>query len=305
MTAPAVAPPEAAAEFYARTQRIVAAALLALRSRLPGFRASAIDVSFAALLPDLVAILSAMQMLTVRNVAAMLPQIVDELGLDAPPVADVRAPTFVGSSSGVPLEELFGTVPEQAKMWSGAGADYDMIETRAGSLLEGIFETQLADTSRAATSVALTARPAVTGYVRMVSADACGRCLVLAGRFYRYNADFLRHPRCHCYGVPATRETYRSIGSSPEEMFGRLSSAQQDRAFGKANAQAIRDGADIARVVNATGRRSGMASVIQGVKVTTEAAAKGQLRLVPEAIYKLASDRDEAIRLLTKFGYLA
>lgn len=304
MTAPPVtAPPEAAAEFYARTQRIVAAAVVALRSRLPTFRASAIDVTFAALLPDLVAILSAMQMLTVRNVVAMLPQIVDGLGLDAPAVADLRAPAFIGASSGVPLETLFETVPEQAKMWSGQGASLDDIEGRAGSLLEGIFETQIADTSRAATSVGITARPTITGYVRMVSADACGRCLVLAGRFYRYNADFLRHPRCHCYGVPATRNTYRSMASSPEEAFRSMSAAQQNRSFGKANAQAIRDGADISRVVNATGRRAGMVSTIGGVKVTREAA--NGLRLVPESIYRLASDREDAIRLLTKHGYLA
>jgi hypothetical protein len=305
VTAPPVAaPPEAAAEFYARTQRIVAAALMALRSRLPGFRASAIDASFAVLLPDLVTVLAAMQLLTVRNVATFLPQLIDELGLDAPAVADLQAPAFLGASSGVPLETLFDTVPEQAKMWSGQGASLDDIEARAGSLLEGIFETQLADTSRAATSVSITARPAVTGYVRMTSSGACGRCIVLAGRFYRYNADFLRHPRCHCYGVPATRQAGRGISSSPEEMFNRLSSQEQIRAFGKANAQAIRDGADISRVVNATGRQSGMTSTISGVKVTTEAAANG-LRLVPEAIYKLASTRDEAISLLTKYGYLA
>jgi hypothetical protein len=303
MTAP-LAAPEAAVQFYGRSQRIVAAALLALRSRLPLFRASAIDATFAALLPDLAAILAATQVLAARNAAAYVPTVLDELGIDAAAVADVQPTAFVGASSGVSLDTLFGTVPTQAKGWSGQGLSLDEIETSAGNLLEGIFETQIADVSRAAVSVGTTARPAVNGYVRMVSADACGRCLVLAGKFYRYNADFERHPRCHCYGVPATRQAARDMTFSPEEAFRGMSPAQQNRSFGKANAQAIRDGADISRVVNATGRRSGMTSTISGVKVTTEATG-GRLRLVPEAIYKLASDRDEALRLLRVNGYLA
>jgi hypothetical protein len=32
--------------------------------------------------------------------------------------------------------------------------------------------------------------------------------------------------------------------------------------------------------------------------------APGTVRLMPESIYKLASDRDEAIRLLYRYGYL-
>jgi hypothetical protein len=309
VTAPAVAAqPEAAVQFYERTQRIVAAALVALRSRFPEFRASAIDASFAVLLPDLVTVLSAMQLLVVRNATLYVPQVLDELAIDAPAVAEVVPSAFVGASSGVPLETLFGTVPEQAKVWSGQGASLDDIESRAGSLLDGIFETQLADTSRSAMRVGITARPQVTGFVRMVSGGACGRCIVLAGRFYRYNADFLRHPRCHCYGVPSTREASRGVGESPEAMFSRLSSQQQDRSFGKANAQAIRDGADMSRVVNATGRRSGMTTTTgDGVKLTYEGtrATAGKLRLTPEAIYRFATDRQDAIGLLKAQGYLA
>lgn len=297
-------PPESALAFYSREQRLVAAALIALRQRFPLFRAASIDASFARLLPELVAILASVQMLAARNAQTYVPSVLTELGLDAAAVAEIRPSAFVGASSGVSLETLFGSVPIEAKVDMSTGLDFGTVEERTASRLEGIMETQVADASRMATSVATTARPTVTGFIRMVTDGACGRCIVLAGRFYRYNADFERHPRCHCYSVPTTRDAGRSLGYDPTEYFHGLTKAAQDKAFGNAGAQAIREGADISRVVNATGRAAGMTSTVGGVKLTTEAAVGGSLRLTPEGIYRLASDRQEALRLLRANGYL-
>jgi len=89
-------------------------------------------------------------------------------------------------------------------------------------------------------------------------------------------------------------------------------------AFTVAGAQAIRDGADIFQVVNA---RRGMSTVTtfgRQLSTTTEgvtrrgfagqrmraAGVSSPVRLTPQAIYELASDRAEAIRLLYRFGYL-
>ncbi len=102
-----------------------------------------------------------------------------------------------------------------------------------------------------------------------------------------------------------------------------MSRADQDRIFTKAGAQAIRDGADMSRVVNA---RRGMetAARAQGgtggrlttrdvfgrqLATTTEAVTKRginrQIRLMPEEVYRIAGDnRDEALRLLRVHGYL-
>jgi hypothetical protein len=63
--------------------------------------------------------------------------------------------------------------------------------------------------------------------------------------------------------------------------------AGQDAAFGKARAQAVRDGADISRVVNA-GRRAGMSETYPRI----------------QTLYRVASDRAEAVGLLRRFGYL-
>jgi hypothetical protein len=81
-----------------------------------------------------------------------------------------------------------------------------------------------------------------------------------------------------------------------------MSAAEQDKVFTKAGAQAIRDGADPAKVVNA---RRGMQTAADGRLYTTEAAGRTASRLMPEQIYREANgSRDEAIRLLRRFGYI-
>ena len=138
--------------------------------------------------------------------------------------------------------------------------------------------------------------------------------------------------------------------------FDRLSREEQDKAFTRAGAEAIRDGADISQVVNA--RRGARGLTPAGARITADEARmlrggrdRGRLetvdvfghdlavttegvttrgvagvrlgaketgtkqgrryrsakppRLMPESIYKIAgNDRDEAIRLLKRYGYI-
>jgi hypothetical protein len=87
----------------------------------------------------------------------------------------------------------------------------------------------------------------------------------------------------------------------PREQFDAMTRAEQDHSFTVAGAEAIRLGADPARVVNA---RAGMATVKvygQNVQATTVLAGgkKAPVRLMPASILKLADgDRVEAERLL-------
>lgn len=201
-------------------------------------------------------------------------------------------------------------------------------------------QTALSDTSRVAKQVQMTARPG-TGWIRMVRPPCCARCAILAGkRAASPKVGFKRHPGCDCDAVPINN--YRSRFTDPKvkdavfdvrEYFFSLSDTEQDRIFTKAGAQAIRDGADPAQVVNA---RRGMTTAVdrfgQTVKVTTEGTTKrgwasdylrqsygaqlrkqpgsrymrsDRLRLMPEEIYKIAGDdADMALNLLHKNGYL-
>lgn len=205
--------------------------------------------------------------------------------------------------------------------------------------LQRIVASEVADAGSGAAGVAMAANRTVTGYVRMVRAGACARCVILAGRWYRYDAGFQRHKRCQCYGVPAT-EANPGKHLNPMRFFNGLSRAEQDRRFGRADAEAIRQGADIFKVVNAhrgmtvldaygqrvvatlegTTRRGDFYQTIRaeeerrlGIRYARGVADLEQglprftlktPRLMPAEIYRLAEDRDELIRLLRRFGYL-
>ena len=158
----------------------------------------------------------------------------------------------------------------------------------------------------------IAARPRV-GYVRMLEPPSCSRCVILAGRFYRWNQGFLRHPRCDCKHIPTMvtdqAEAFaKGLIDDPYEVFTRMSEAEQNRVFTNAGAQAIRDGADMSQVVNA---RRGMK--YRGA-FTSEGTSKhgwagqilrpGQKRMTPETIYRLNPNREQAVEALRAQGYI-
>ena len=75
----------------------------------------------------------------------------------------------------------------------------DALDTGKQSLY-AILTSALSDTGRQVGGVAVASRPK-TGYTRMLNPPSCERCVVLAGRFYRWNTGFLRHPRCFPAGT--------------------------------------------------------------------------------------------------------
>jgi hypothetical protein len=193
------------------------------------------------------------------------------------------------------------------------------------AFLEMVTRTLVADAGRIADMAGMIARPRVVSYVRVVELPACARCIVLAGREYSFSEGFLRHPRCDCTLAPRRPGDTWEL-PSPEDLFGQMTPVQRRRAFGEAGVKAIGEGADIGQVVNA---RRGMATVTRygrEVKATREGttrrgfygsrAAKFERaagaryarvktpRLMPEEIYRLADDREHAIRLLKKYGYI-
>lgn len=244
-------------------------------------------------------------------------------------VGKVQARSLAGiASDGWPLESLVAVPALLVRRAVAGGAP--VAEAMAGGLasLTRIVDTQVADAGRISVGVGIAARPDVGGYVRMVSPGACSRCVVLAGKFYRWNEGFERHPSCQCVHIPARENIAGNYLTDPDEYFRHLSPAEQDRIFTKAGAQAIRDGADIGQVVNArrgmetaatpSGRKVMVPRNIFGrdVYVTTEGMTRyglaGQrlgtsskgVRLMPESIYREAKDRDDAIRLLKRFGFI-
>ena len=189
------------------------------------------------------------------------------------------------------------------------------------NLLVMLSTLGIMDTARSAAGLDISTRPAV-GYVRLEEASCCDRCMILAGKWYRWNEGFLRHPHCHGRHVPSKgfdKAKHNGWISDPKEAFDTLSPEQQDKRFGPSNAQAIRDGADIYQVVNSKrgtlkGLTNGRWSVTTNEGMTRygwsnmlaqQSGRPLKRRLTPEAIYTFShGDRDMALQLLQRNGYL-
>jgi hypothetical protein len=233
---------------------------------------------------------------------------VDEQGVDAPAEGDLAADVLARTASD--------------------GRDLSTLLDQAETALEldRMVLTQIADAGRAGQALAMVSRPALSGFVRYLNPPSCARCTILAGRFYRWSSSFLRHPLCDCVMVPSTEGAADGLIGNPDEAFR----AGQVRGLSRAETQAIYDGADISQVVNAHRAMESTAVWGHTVKVTTEGttvrgvagrglAAEGVRlqrkkgsrysnvvipRLTPQAIYRVAKDREDAIRLLKRFGYI-
>lgn len=261
----------------------------------------AIGPSWAASLPAAVQVLGSAQAIAAASSGVYLGDLLDEYGLPGDADGRIVAEAFAGvASDGRDLAALLYQ-PAVVALTSLKQGSTEARAMAAGRFtLDMISRTQVADAGRAADGVALTVRPQLSGYVRMVVGGTCARCLILAGRFYRWNAGFRRHPRCDCRHIPAPEDAAGDLTTDPKAAFEAMPAEEQERVFGRAGAEAIRDGADMAKVVNA---RRGM-QVAGGRLFTTEAAGR-RPRLMPEQAYREANgNRDEAIRLLRLHGYI-
>ena len=222
--------------------------------------------------------------------------------------------------SGIDLESYFDIPVTRtlSAIKSGMGESDAMTAGRA--TLRQMAMQAIEDTSISAMGVSITQRAGV-GYVRVESPDCCPRCAILAGKYFRHSQNFLRHPKCHGTTIPCKgRDKAEKQGwiTDPMDRFNRMSEAEQDELFGHADAQAIRDGADIYQVVNA---HRGMRPVGRGnISMTTsegtsrygwsrmirkyEYGQKQRRRLTPEGIYSFNLPREQTIELLKREGYI-
>ena len=249
--------------------------------------------------------------------------------LDDEAVAAVSAREFAGvAPDGRRLDSLLYSSVVHAR------EKYSKVDEQLESgrkWLAMLAHTAVADAGRGATQAQIVATPRA-GYLRMVSPPCCQRCAVLAGKFFRWNEGFRRHPNCDCTHVPTT-------GKAPAGYVDSIDPAQV-HDLTEAQRQAIEDGADFNQVVNAYRRRTkdreGYMSTSEGTTrrgwssyVRREVARQRQeiaaetvkasgprgavsaypvrrteRRLTPEAIYRAAESREEAVRLLALNGYI-
>jgi hypothetical protein len=201
---------------------------------------------------------------------------------------------------------LYSPVPHVKTLIAG-GMDPKQAVKQGGKFLTTVARTQVADAGRAAAGVDIASRTGV-GYVRLLNPPSCSRCSILAGRFYKWNAGFRRHPKCDCIHTPTTSvaalETEGLI-HDPYEYFQSLSPEEQDKHYTKAGAQAIRDGADIFQVVNSRrGTKPGGLITTEGTSKRGNYGKGRAPRLTPDAIYERKLPRPETLKLLEANGYI-
>lgn len=315
---------ELAADHTRSRRRVAAAATLAATRAWRGMVGADLATSWTMAGPRIYSAAYAGQLAAASTASDYVTGVMDaQDGPASAPPAAVDPTAFAGTASdGRPLATLLRLPIARTFTDLSAGASQTDALAHGEALLQMLVDTEVADAGRAADSTAITADRRAGGYIRVVSSSACGRCIILAGRYYRYSAGFARHPNCHCQQVPAgSAASAAGHLTNPHAAFEHLDRAQQDKAFTVAGAQAIRDGGDIFQVVNA---RRGLTTIGSGrfgrdLSVTTEGTTRRGLfnqavrasgrpaptvRLTPQAIYRLASTRSEAVTLLRRYGYL-
>lgn len=342
--------PEAAETYWLQQQAINAAAVaVAVRTWQ---NSAGNPAHWASVLPFVVATVMRAQAAAALLAPRYIKSALEELAIPDAPLAAIDPSPLVGLSGvGLPLLDHYAELPELFAMKAAKAAwqmnlddgDDDLSASDAPVLTAneiGLLpptvvndameatslqfrthvQTVISDTGRAAESLEIAARPGL-GYVRMLNPPSCKRCVVLAGKLYKWNAGFDRHPGCDCRHIPANESVADDLRVDPARYFQSLTEPEQEAVFTKAGARAIRDGADIAQVVNADqGMR--VAQVYgRNLKITTQGVTKrgraGKIirargrsaettpRLMPSSIYQIADDRSDAIRLLRLNGYIS
>ena len=308
-----MAVPDAAIAHYEQMQRLQALALLAGRRAWRQLQVGVLTQSWTIILRNsgLVDAVSSLQVAAAEAGASYGADTLAQQGLYEAPKAFVNAQAFGGfASDGRSLEGLlYAPVPHVKNLIAG-GMSPAIAKVQGGKFLDMLTRTQIADAGRTAAGVDTASRPKV-GYVRMLNPPSCSRCSILAGRFYRWNAGFNRHPGCDCVHVQTTATAAaesEGLVHDPYEYFQGLSVEEQDRIYTKAGAQAVRDGADIFQVVNS---RRGMSA--SGLMTKEGVTTRGNFgattgrgkRMTPEAIYKLnGNNRSAVLADLEKYGYI-
>lgn len=347
---------------YRRQQVIVRQAVGRVQTLWRQIDRGDISGSWEELSPRLVAAVTDAQTQSARLADPYLDDVLAAEDADPAAAGRVVPGSLAGiASDGRPLISLLyqPVIDWKVRMLAGQSAQ----EAFRGSLASAlrITSTQVADAGRGATGVAMAGRRTIQGYVRVVQPPACSRCVILAGKEFGWNRGFQRHPRCDCIHLPTTliarNQNRGRLGSDgftpttrpgsgspgfidPRAYFNSLSRREQDRVFGDAGALAIREGADMAQVVNAQRGMTTMTAYGRQVVATTEGAtrrgafyrlerarteqrtgtrfARDRIearrglprfelrtpRLMPEEIFRLAESRDQALAMLRRFGYL-
>lgn len=226
-----------------------------------GVDTSAISPSWGEQLPEALAILVAAQTVGAELADPYLTEALDDAGLAYPSVD-------IGGMVPSGLDALLYRPAVEAKTLIGQGMAASQALLKASGVLSTYVDTSIADTARLAVTAGMTGRSHASGYYRFLRAPSCARCAILAGKFYRWNAGFKRHPRCDCGHRPVRNASDTSAYDTRKAI-----ERGEVKGLSKVNARAILEfGANPSQVVNA---QSGMYDIGQFTATTTGTTRRG------------------------------
>ncbi len=304
--------PQATQDHYRRMQRLQVLALRSSRRSWTRVDWRHLSQSWTPVVArELAPVIAGIQINAAAAGASYGALTLAEQGIWVAPEAFVDPRAFGGyAADGRSLDGLLYSPITSVKSWIADGRSVSEALAMGRGVLDTIVRTVVADAGRQAAGIDTATRKGV-GYVRMLNPPSCHRCVVLAGRFYRWNAGFRRHPRCDCVHVQSVAGSTQAaldegLISDPYEYFKSLPKDEQDKHFGKHEAQAIRDGGDIFQVINSKrGRRGAFTTEGTGRHGNARDTLRpGQRRMTPETIYRLNPNREDALKALRDQGYI-
>jgi len=285
------------ADNYYRQQQQIAAATVAAAGKLWRRVGDDFAPGWAEVRTPLLEVVTLGRMAAATSSVDYTPAVLAETNQVAVPAGVLVPAAFVRDApDGRNMGSLLDGTVVQARMAVARGATPLAAREAAGTWLSGVLLTVMADTGRAVVGADIAQRPALSGYTRMLNPPSCSRCVILAGKWFRWNEGFLRHPRCDCRHIPASENVSGDLTTDPYAYFNSLSKEAQEKTFGRIEARAIRDGGDIFRVVNLKAR--GLGTPKSNLRFGTPS------RMTVDDIYRTAGTKTNAIRMMTEQGYI-
>lgn len=158
-----------------------------------------LDASWARIGPRVALLVANAQVGAAYDGALAMHQTLVEAGTPVAPEGIIIPEAWAGwTDQGNPLDSLLGSV--NATMRSATASTFAERRSIGLQWLQQAAREQVGAASRGASQVAVAARPGC-GFTRMVNPPCCKDCALQAGRWFRWNTGFARHPHCFPAGV--------------------------------------------------------------------------------------------------------
>lgn len=301
--------PSAAVDHYRQQQAISVAAAQQVDRLWRRNIGSEFDLGWVTIAQDVFTIVAAAQAAAAASGTGYVPTVLAQQDIDPDQTATVDPSRFAGGTAdGRSLEGLLQGAPYVAKAAIGQGKAVQAAVLTGGIWLQQVVLDSIRDADRQAVQATMAVTPKAGGWVRMLNPPSCKFCVMLAGKFYRWNAGFQAHPHCDCRHIPTAESLAGDISVDPYAYFNSLDRGMQDKVFGKNDAEAVRNGGDMYRVINT--RMRGLAD--DKLKQTPGRNRGWQSRrwdspskmTVDQVIGAAGGSRTETVRLLRENGFI-